>query len=738
VSIFERAQNLLHLRIVLWGPAGAGKTASLLALRRLVDPEDRLRVCSIADAHGRTLSFDVLHLEDFTFGTYRVRVRVVAVPGSMARGPMRAAALEGADAVVFVADSRRSAENPNLDSVRELASILRARGVDAFPIVWGLNRRDAADALTVGDLRALLGCGDRPVHETIATGGNGVLDCFGDSLRLALAVAAQEHGLAVPEAIKSKAEALLPQLSRGAAPRFERNTADERQITVGIPASEMSLNKQSIEAQFGLAEAHAQLDAAARILESRNRELMAINRVSRSILNTMDVENLLVVLLDGTADYLNSTHASCVIFDPGGSGRLRSHVQGFGRCPALGLDRPEAARFFELMQDSDGPVPVDNVHNRRLLDALKRCDRRIKRALFQSLRGRDDKPLGWIGIFVVDEEAPLPTTQQLLFVSSIGRFAALGIDKIAMLAQLKHRAAAAERELSEMTSEAEMTQARVRALNRGLESRVTERTEALEEANRSLRRARAVAVHQARIEAMAELSSSLSQQLGSPLTELGDGLQGLRAKLDDLRATLAAQPEAADGLKAIDAVEQEIERAAAHGARVHELVAGMASSADGEFRPVSLNTVAADALTALDDRIKACAELTLALGQVPDVEGDALALSEVVKALLTNAVEAIERGGARGALRVSSFATNGDVTLMLQDNGAGIEAEMLSRVFEPFVTSKSGEATAGVGLHLVYRSVKAHGGKIRLRSRPGLGTSVKVSFPAIKAAATPA
>ncbi|MHC4941313.1 MAG: ATP-binding protein, partial [Planctomycetota bacterium] len=744
VSVFDRAQNLLHLRIVLWGPGAAGKTASLLALRRLVDPEDRLRVCSTADGQGRTLTFDILPLEDFTFGSYRVRARVIAVPGSATRGPMRAAALEGSDAVIFVADSRRAAENANLESVRELASILRARGVDAFPIVWGLNWRDAPDALTVGDLRALLGCGDRPVHQTVATQGLGVLDCFGDALRLGLAVAAREHDLVLPDAIQSKAEAILPQLSRGVAPRYERASGEERQTTVGVPASELSPNKQSFEVQLGLAEAHAQVDTAARVLESRNRELMAINRVARSILNTMDVENLLVVLLDGTADYLGSTHASCVIFDPCGSGRLRSHVQGFGRCPALGLERADAARFFELMQDSDGPVPVDNVHNRRLLDALKRIDRRLKRALFQSLRGRDDKPLGWIGIFTVDEEAPPPTTQQLLFVSSIGRFAALGIDKIAMVEQLKHRATAAEKDLSEKMSETEMVRARVRALNRGLESRVKERTETLEEANRSLRQARAAAVYQARIDAMAEMATSLARQFDMPLTELGNGLQGLRERLDDLRATLAAVPDAKDALKAIDTVEEEIERASVHGERMHQLVGGMAGSGDGSFSAVSVNMVVADALTALDDRIQGCAELKLALGRVPEVDGDPLVLREVIKALLTNAVEAIERKGGRGrksgrgVLKVSSFATDDDVTLMLQDDGAGIEADLLERVFEPFVTSKRDEPTAGAGLHLAYRAVKAHGGKIRLRSKPGLGTTVKVSLPALKAAKTPA
>ena len=102
----ETAHNLLQARIVYWGPAGSGKTSSLAGLRRFVDPEERSRLYSVASAEGSTLFFDMLPVEDFNFGSVRVRTRIFAVPGDPARSAARRSLLASADAVVLVIDSR--------------------------------------------------------------------------------------------------------------------------------------------------------------------------------------------------------------------------------------------------------------------------------------------------------------------------------------------------------------------------------------------------------------------------------------------------------------------------------------------------------------------------------------------------------------------------------------------------------------------------------------------------------
>jgi len=146
-------------------------------------------------------------------------------------------------------------------------------------------------------------------------------------------------------------------------------------------------------------------------------------------------------------------------------------------------------------------------------------------------------------------------------------------------------------------------------------------------------------------------------------------------------------------------------------------------------RPLfSLNASVADAVTLLENRIQGCAQLDLRLGKIPEIEGDAAALSQIVMALLTNAVEAIERKGARGNITLATFANDTLATLRITDDGVGIDADLLPTVCDPFVTTKQGQVGAGLGLHAARQAIEAQGGNVRIQSEPGKGASVTVDF----------
>jgi signal transduction histidine kinase len=79
---------------------------------------------------------------------------------------------------------------------------------------------------------------------------------------------------------------------------------------------------------------------------------------------------------------------------------------------------------------------------------------------------------------------------------------------------------------------------------------------------------------------------------------------------------------------------------------------------------------------------------------------------------------------------VTTFQAKNRVTMMVNDNGDGIAPEVLPNVFEPFATTKEEEgASAGLGLHCALKAVEGHGGTIKLRSKPGEGTTVTVVLP---------
>ncbi|MGH7163674.1 MAG: hypothetical protein ACREID_09325, partial [Planctomycetota bacterium] len=369
MSDFDPARKLLYAKIVYWGPQGSGKTCTLSSLRRFLDPEGRLRLYSVTGEGERTLYFDLLALEEFSLGPYRVRTRLFAVPGDAAEEQVRRFLIAGVDVVVFVADARRDQIESGAESLRELERALRAAGRDPaqVPIVVALNHQDTPDAISARAARAALGTGDAPIFETVAARQTGVYDCFGEAFRRMVVSLVETHGILAPDVENAAPQRFLPQLARGALQqRLVLKDDESKHVMVRVPdplgdelpqdagVEQAARAARAMLAQVRLAELCGEAHAGNRILEDRNKELMAINRVARSILGAMQADNLLVVLLDATAEHLQATHASCVVFDPSDKGSLRTHVLGFGRDPALGLAGPSAAEFFQLLQESDG------------------------------------------------------------------------------------------------------------------------------------------------------------------------------------------------------------------------------------------------------------------------------------------------------------------------------------------------------------------------------------------------
>ncbi|MGH7304000.1 MAG: two-component system sensor histidine kinase NtrB [Candidatus Rokuibacteriota bacterium] len=111
----------------------------------------------------------------------------------------------------------------------------------------------------------------------------------------------------------------------------------------------------------------------------------------------------------------------------------------------------------------------------------------------------------------------------------------------------------------------------------------------------------------------------------------------------------------------------------------------------------------------------------------PAVPRFAFDRDQVIQVLWNVALNAVESMNGRGRLSLEVHRRNGDVALSVSDTGAGIAAENLPRVFEPFYTGKPNGS--GLGLTIAERIVGAHGGRIEIDSELGRGTRVTLLFP---------
>jgi len=175
-------------KIVFYGPGLSGKTTSLRKIYETVRPAHRGEMMSIATEGDRTLFFDFLPVKVERVGDCSVRLALYTVPGQVFYNATRKLVLQGADGVVFVADSQPEAMDANRESLANLEENLFEHGIrlDRFPLVMQWNKRDLETVLPVEVLRKELNPRGVPDFETAATSGQGVLDALKAITRLVI------------------------------------------------------------------------------------------------------------------------------------------------------------------------------------------------------------------------------------------------------------------------------------------------------------------------------------------------------------------------------------------------------------------------------------------------------------------------------------------------------------------------------------------------------------------------
>jgi len=148
------------------------------------------------------------------------------------------------------------------------------------------------------------------------------------------------------------------------------------------------------------------------------------------------------------------------------------------------------------------------------------------------------------------------------------------------------------------------------------------------------------------------------------------------------------------------------------------------------FAPIDLNAVVRAAVRLVEAPIRqATTRFETSYGDLPKVQGSSQRIEQVVVNLVLNACQALPDPG-RG-IRVSTRydEARGAVVLEVKDEGAGIPPEHLSRLTDPFFTTKRETGGTGLGLSVSDRIAKEHGGAIEFLSSPGEGTTARLTLP---------
>jgi len=180
MPVVNYASREITCKIVYYGPGRSGKTSNLQYIHRRVPVARRGDMMSLATQGDRTLFFDFLPLDLGSISGFTTRFQLYTVPGQVYYRSTRRLVLQGADGVVFVADSQRRQMDENIESLRDLHEALADQGIDAraVPLVLQYNKQDLPADLILGtpELDAQLNFRGVPSYPADALGGGGVFE----------------------------------------------------------------------------------------------------------------------------------------------------------------------------------------------------------------------------------------------------------------------------------------------------------------------------------------------------------------------------------------------------------------------------------------------------------------------------------------------------------------------------------------------------------------------------------
>lgn len=236
-----------------------------------------------------------------------------------------------------------------------------------------------------------------------------------------------------------------------------------------------------------------------------------------------------------------------------------------------------------------------------------------------------------------------------------------------------------------------------------------------------LQKAHQLALEQEKLSSLGVMAAGVAHEINNPMSFVTSNVSSLYKELQrhpELPGPLREYveeviPETLDGIRRVNAIVSDLRRFSRGDAEVPT-----------EY---DLNEEARAALRIAQGQLGHC-KVQAELGEVGKLVGRPRQIAQVLVNLLVNAGQATKEGGV---VRLSTRQEGEQVRMEVRDTGTGMPPEVLSRLFQPFFTTKPMGMGTGLGLAVVHGIVTAHGGRISVESQPGQGSCFTIFLPRV-------
>ena len=263
----------------------------------------------------------------------------------------------------------------------------------------------------------------------------------------------------------------------------------------------------------------------------------------------------------------------------------------------------------------------------------------------------------------------------------------------------------------------------------------------LQETHNELQRTQAHLVQSEKMAGLGTMVAGVAHEINNPINFVYANMPILEGYLSDLKELMQAYDEGASKQE-IEDLKEDIDldfllgdldtligNCTEGAERVRQIVIDLrrfSRQDEEEKQEADIHEGIESTLTIAHNRLKNRITVHKEFGEIPKIHCYPGQLNQVILNLLTNAADAIK---GEGEVWIKTWVDGDFVKSSVRDNGVGIPADALPKIFDPFMTTKPVGSGTGLGLAVSHQIIERHGGEIAVESEAGVGTTLTISIP---------